>query len=82
MMQDLSKGTKMFDLMTLALEFDLLFENFNFVNNMWIKSARALVYHMSILVTDPFQGNQQFWPFDLNLGVWPTFEYFNLIYHI
>ena len=34
MMQDLSKGTKMFDLMTLALEFDLLFENFNFVNNM------------------------------------------------
>ena len=33
MRQDLSMGTKMFDLMILTLEFDLLFENFNFVNN-------------------------------------------------
>ena len=33
MEQDLSIGTNIFDLVTLTLEFDLLFEIFNFVHN-------------------------------------------------
>ena len=33
----------------LALEFGLLFENFNLVNNYWTVSARALIFHISVL---------------------------------
>ena len=104
--------------------------NFNLANNFWTVSARALIFHMSIVsgktfsglplfltmwawpwsltyflktltllvfekwmlglwyftwvfvVTDPFHGNHQFWSCDLDLGVWPTFRYFNLINNI
>ena len=41
-------GTKSIDFMTLTLEFNLLFENLNITYNIWIGSARALIFHMSI----------------------------------
>ena len=34
--------------MTLALDYALLFEYFNLVNNIWIVSAGALIFHMNI----------------------------------
>ena len=40
-------------MVTLTLEFDLLYENFNFVNNIWIVSAKALIFHK------PFRGYKQ-----------------------
>ena len=46
---DLSGGTISFDTVTLTFEFDPFFiENFNFANNFWTVSARALIFHMSI----------------------------------
>ena len=41
-------GTIIFDPVTLTLEFDPVFENFNLANNFWTVSARALMFHMSI----------------------------------
>ena len=41
-------------------------------------SARALIFHMSILVIRRFCGYHYFFPCDLDLGVWPIFENFNL----
>ena len=39
-----------FATVTLTLEFDLLFEKFvNIANNFWTVSARALIFHMSIV---------------------------------
>ena len=35
-----------FTRVTMTLEFDLLFENFNIANNFWIVKARALVFQM------------------------------------
>ena len=57
----------------LTLEFDLLFENFNFVNNIWIVSAKALIFHMSIFSIGTFPWVPTFWPCNLDLGVWPTY---------
>ena len=41
-------GYHFFATVTLTLEFDLLFENFNLANNFWTVSARALIFQMSI----------------------------------
>ena len=60
--------------MTLTFEFDLLFSNFNFANNFWIVSARALIFHMSIPnVIRPIHWYHNFWPCDLDLRVKPIF---------
>ena len=47
---DLFMGTNSFDLVTLTL--GLLFESFNFVNNIWIVSAGALIFIWVFLVTE------------------------------
>mgnify|MGYP003690552619 CR=1 FL=1 len=57
--------TKIFDLVTLTLEFELLFEIFNFVNNIWILRARALIFHMSIPLDKIFLLVLTFWPWNL-----------------
>ena len=44
MRQGLPVGTNNFDLVTLNLEFDLLI----LANNVWIVSARALIFHINI----------------------------------
>ena len=56
-----------FDPVTLALELDLFFENFNLANNFWTVSARALIFHMSIPCDKTF-----LWvPLFLTLWPWP-----------
>ena len=44
----LSVGTLIFETVTLTLEIDPFFENYNFANNFWTVNARALIFHMSI----------------------------------
>ena len=63
--QDLSMDTNIFDLVTLTLEFELLFEIFNFVNHIWILRARALIFHMSIPWDKIFLLVLTFWPWHL-----------------
>ena len=46
--QDLSFHTKIFDLVTLTLKFDLLFKNFNLGHNLWTFRDRALIFLMCI----------------------------------
>ena len=41
-------GTIIFDPVTLTLEFDPFFENFNLAYNFRTVSARALIFHRSI----------------------------------
>ena len=41
-------GSIIFYPVTLTLEFDLLFKNFNLANIFWTVSARALIFHMNI----------------------------------
>ena len=74
--EDLSHGTVIFDLVTLTLKFDLLLKNFNLGHNFLTTSDRAFIMHKSydFLVTRPFTWNCKFWPHDLDLEVWPTFE--------
>ena len=43
-----SRGYHFFYPVTLTLEFDLLFENFNLAYNFWTVTARALIFHMNI----------------------------------
>ena len=44
--------------MTLTLEFDTFFENFNLAINFWTVSARALIFNMSIPCDKTFPGAQ------------------------
>ena len=65
--QDLFMGTKLFDLVTLTLVFDLLFKNFNLGYNIWMVSTRALIFHMSVSYGKTFP-----WvPKVLTLWPWP-----------
>ena len=41
-------GTIIFNPVTLILEFDPYFKNFNLANNFWTVSSRALKFHMDI----------------------------------
>ena len=60
--------------LTLTLEFDLLFKNFNLANNFWTVSARALIFHMSIPCYKTFPWvYHYFLPYDIDLRVWPIF---------
>ena len=63
----LSVGTIIFDPVTLTLEFDPFFENFNLANNFWKLSARALIFHMSIPCDKTFPWVSLF----LTLWLWP-----------
>ena len=60
--------TIIFDPVTLTLEFDLLFKNFNLVNNFWTVSSKALIFHMSIPCDKTFQ-----WvPLFFTMWPWPS----------
>ena len=48
LLQDLSHHTIIFDLVTLTLEFDILFKNFNLGHNLWTVRDRAFIFHMCI----------------------------------
>ena len=65
-------GTIIFYSVTMILEFDLFFENFNLANNFWIVSARALIFHMNILYDKTFSVYHYVWPHEL--GVWPILK--------
>ena len=54
MLQDLSHGTKIFDLVTLTLKFDLLLKNFNLGHNFLTRSDRAFILHMCIACDKTF----------------------------
>ena len=60
---------------TLTLEFDPFFVNFNIANNFWTLSARALIFHMSI----PCDKTIIFYPVTLTLEFDPFFKNFNLV---
>ena len=63
-------GTIIFYPVTLTLEFDPFFENFNLANNFWTVSARALIFHMSI----PCENTIIFYPVTLTLEFGPFFK--------
>jgi hypothetical protein len=46
--QELSNGTKMFDLVTLTSKFDPHFKNFNFGHIFWMISDWAFLFHMHV----------------------------------
>ena len=50
-------------------------KNFNLAYNSWTTIGRAFLYFTCVfLVTRPFHGYENFWPSDLDLGVWPTYK--------
>ena len=67
----LSQHTIIFYLLTLTLKFDLLSKNFNLGHN--LRTVRD-IFHMHFLGTRPFTSYHNFWPSDLDLEVWPTFQ--------
>ena len=52
--QVLSTGTKIFDLLTLTLKFDLLFKNFNIGHNFWMACGVTFIIHMCVPYDKPF----------------------------
>ena len=50
------------DLVTLTLDFDPFFENFNLANNFWAVNARALIFQMSNPYYEIFCWYWTFWP--------------------
>ena len=84
MWQDLSVDTKIFDLVTLTLTFDLLLRKLNLGHNFWTKRDRAFIFHMCICCDKTFLPIPKFltswpWPWLLtyfwkNLTLAITFE--------
>ena len=70
--------TKIFDLVTLTLTFDLLLKNFNLGHSFLTRRGRAFILHMYILVTRPFDGYQHFLPVTLTLTFDLLLKNFNL----
>jgi hypothetical protein len=64
-------GTKIFDLVTLILVFNLYIESFNLGYIFWLVGTRAFTFHMS--VTRPFHEYQNIWRCDLDLDILPTY---------
>ena len=65
-------NTRLFDTVTLTLEFDPFFENFNLAYNFWTVGDRALIFHISIPCDKTFPWVPLFfylvtltWEFDL-----------------
>jgi hypothetical protein len=52
--QDLSFGTMIFDLLTLALKFDLLLKNFNNSHIFWMVIYGDLMFHILVLCDKTF----------------------------
>ena len=63
--QDLSMGTKIFDLVTLTLKFDLLLKNFNLGHSFLTRRGRAFIFHMCIPCSKTFNAIPWF------LTLWP-----------
>jgi hypothetical protein len=82
---DISFGTKTFDLVTLTLNFDLvlkktLIQNFNLDYIFWTKRVTALILGIHMHYEETFS-YKDFWPCDLDLELWPSFEKkYNLYY--
>ena len=65
-------ATNNFALMTLTLEFDLLFENFNLAKNFWTVSARVYTIYMNISSGKAFltvPSRSILWPWPLNATI-------------
>ena len=67
-------GTKIFELVTLTLKFDLLSKNFNLGHNFLTRRGRAFVFHMCIPCSKTFNAVPWFFSSDLGLAGWPTFK--------
>ena len=72
--QDLAHGTINFDLVTLTLKFDLLWKTLTLAITfkpevIWLSYCTCV-----FLATRPFTWYHNFWPCDLDLELWPTFE--------
>ena len=63
---------------TFTIEFDPIFENFNFANNFWTVSASALIFHVSIPCGKAFSWFIIFDLVTLTLGFYLIFENFKL----
>ena len=75
--QDLYVNTNTLDLVTLSLEFDLLYENFNLGNHFWTVSTRVLIFHTSILCDKTILWLQTFftlWPWPWSLAYFLNFN--------
>ena len=59
--QDLSLGTKYFDLLTLTLTFDLLLKKLNIGINFWTERDSAFKLSMDIPWGESFQSISKFW---------------------
>ena len=53
-------GTKIFDLVTLTLKFDLLLKNFNLGHSFLTRRGRAFIFHMYIPCDKTFPWVQNF----------------------
>ena len=62
-------GTKIFDLVTLTLEFDLLLKNFNLGHSFLTRRGRAFIFHMYIPCDKAFPWVPKFLTQHLDLGV-------------
>jgi hypothetical protein len=68
--QDLSMDTKRFNLVTLALVFDLHIDNFNHSYMLWLVCTKTLICHMSVCCDKSFQWiptGLTLWPWSLCL---------------
>ena len=76
-----SADTIIFYPVTLTLDFDQFFENFNLANNFCFKQWVLEIWYSTWIfpVIRPFRGYHYFSPCDLYLGVWPFFETLTLL---
>ena len=75
-------GTIIFYPVTLNLEFDPFFENFNLANNFWTVRTRALIFACVFLVIRPFSGYHYFFhPMTLTFDFDLLFLNFNFAYN-
>ena len=68
--QDLSVDTKIFDFVTLTLNFDLLLKKLNLGHNFWNKRDRAFIFYMCISCDKTFLSIPKF----SNLWPWPWLQ--------
>jgi hypothetical protein len=72
--RDLSFYTKTFDLMTCILNFGLVLKNFNWTISFEPYALELWYLRYRCIMKRPFFWYQDFWPCDLDLELWPSFE--------
>ena len=77
-----SHHTIIFDLVTLNLKFDQLFKSLTLFKTYEPWEIELSYFWFVFLVTRPFTSYHNFWPSDLELEVWPTFQIFNLVHNL